>query len=208
MSNYIKNLIDEGEHVQQDFKFLINDSRKIAKTFSAFANTIGGKLLVGVKDNGSIAGVRSDEELYMLEAASNLYLKPSIVFSPKVWVVDGKTIVEVDIPKGDENPYKAENDEGKWIAYIRVKDQNYVANKVQLKVWANDKYDKGVKIRYDTQEAWLLQYLSTHGQITLSGFVKKLSIKRWVAENILAQLVQVHIIKLNYSETGVYYSLY
>ena len=58
-TEYIHALIAEGEHQQQDFKFEISDARKIAKTLSAFANTDGGKLLIGVKDNGKIAGVRS-----------------------------------------------------------------------------------------------------------------------------------------------------
>lgn len=52
---YIQKLIDEGEHVHQDFKFAISDARKIAKSISAFSNTGGGRLLVGVKDNGKIA---------------------------------------------------------------------------------------------------------------------------------------------------------
>lgn len=76
-TEYIHALIAEGEHQQQDFKFEISDARKIAKTLSAFANTDGGKLLIGVKDNGKIAGVRSDEEQYMIEAAAELYCSPS-----------------------------------------------------------------------------------------------------------------------------------
>jgi len=43
-------LIDEGEHQCLDFKFRIDSSLKIAKTLSAFANSDGGKLLIGVKD--------------------------------------------------------------------------------------------------------------------------------------------------------------
>ena len=66
-TEYIHLLIAEGEHQRQDFKFEISDARKIAKTLSAFANTDGGRLLIGVKDNGKIAGVRSDEEQYMIE---------------------------------------------------------------------------------------------------------------------------------------------
>ena len=72
-SDYIHRLISEGEHVHQDFKFEISDARKIAKSISAFANTEGGRLLVGVKDNGKIAGVRSEEEIYMIEAAAQRY---------------------------------------------------------------------------------------------------------------------------------------
>jgi len=54
--NHIQNLISEGEHQMLDFKFEISDSRRIARSLAAFANTDGGRLLVGVKDNGAIAG--------------------------------------------------------------------------------------------------------------------------------------------------------
>ena len=57
--NYIEKLIEQGEHQHLDFKFAVNDSRKIARSLVAFANTTGGKLLIGVKDNGTIAGVRT-----------------------------------------------------------------------------------------------------------------------------------------------------
>ena len=71
-AQYIYNLIAQGEHVRQDFKYEISDARKIARSVSAFANTEGGRLLVGVNDNGKIAGVRSEEEIYMIEAAARL----------------------------------------------------------------------------------------------------------------------------------------
>ena len=51
-----------------DFKFEISDSKKIARTLVAFANTDGGRLLIGVKDNGSISGIRSEEEKYMIDS--------------------------------------------------------------------------------------------------------------------------------------------
>ena len=76
--DYIHRLIAEGEHIHQDFKFAISDARKIARSLSAFANTEGGRLLVGVKDNGSIAGVRSEEEIYMIDAAATMYCRPAL----------------------------------------------------------------------------------------------------------------------------------
>ena len=72
----IEALIEQGEHQQLDFKFEVSDSKKIARTLSAFANTDGGRLLIGVKDNGNISGVRSEEEYYMIEAASKMYTRP------------------------------------------------------------------------------------------------------------------------------------
>ena len=132
--NYIKRLIAEGEHQTLDFKFEINDSRKIAKTFSAFANTEGGKLLVGVKDNGSIAGVRSDEEYYMIEAASDMYCKPTVPFTAKKWQIETKIILEITIPKINEIVY-AKDEGNNWWAYTRVNDQNILINRVMLEVW-------------------------------------------------------------------------
>ena len=43
----IEELISQGEHQQLDFKFEVSDSKKIARTLSAFANTDGGRLLIG-----------------------------------------------------------------------------------------------------------------------------------------------------------------
>ena len=42
----IEALIEQGEHQQLDFKFEVSDSKKIARTLSAFANTDGGRLLM------------------------------------------------------------------------------------------------------------------------------------------------------------------
>ena len=94
-TQYIHALIAEGEHQQQDFKFEISDARKIAKTLSAFANTDGGKLLIGVKDNGKIAGVRSDEEQYMIEAAAELYFSPEVNYIMQNYLVEGRSVLVV-----------------------------------------------------------------------------------------------------------------
>ena len=70
---YLRQIIAEGEHEHQDFKFAISDARKIARSISAFANNSGGRLLIGVKDNGVIAGVRNEEDIYVVEQAAQLY---------------------------------------------------------------------------------------------------------------------------------------
>ncbi|MDY3842491.1 MAG: ATP-binding protein, partial [Prevotella sp.] len=58
---YLQDLIAQGEHRQQDFKYKVQDAYKLAISVSAFANTAGGRLLIGVRDDGTIAGVSSEE---------------------------------------------------------------------------------------------------------------------------------------------------
>lgn len=65
---YLQQLIAQGEHQQQDFKYKVMDAEKLARSVSAFANTDGGRLLIGVRDDGHISGIRSEEEIYMMHS--------------------------------------------------------------------------------------------------------------------------------------------
>ena len=48
----------------------IDDAAKIARTLVAFANTDGGRLLIGVKDNGAVTGANQEEEYHMIDLAA------------------------------------------------------------------------------------------------------------------------------------------
>jgi len=197
--HYVKKLIAVGEHQQLDFKFEISDSRKIAKTLVAFANTNGGVLLIGVKDNGNIAGVRSEEEFYMVEAAASLYCKPKIEFQVRKWTVEGKAVLEVTISKGDQLPYLAEVEPNKWLAFIRVNDETILANNIHLKVWKKRHQKKGIFIEFSDKEKLLLQYLEINPNISMSKFCKVAMITKKAAENILVNLITLGLIEMVYS---------
>lgn len=207
MNNYIQRLILQGEHQKQDFKFQVNDSRKIARTISAFANTDGGKLLIGVKDNGVVAGVRSDEEFYMIEAAANMYCKPVMSFAHRTWNVEGKTVLEIDIPPMDEKPCFAENETGKWMAYVRINDQNILATPLQLKLWKRQNSQAGTFIRYSEKEDLLLKYLLVHPSITLSKYCRLASIPRYLAENLIVNLIMTGVIEMQQNEKTSWFRL-
>jgi predicted HTH transcriptional regulator len=204
---YIKELITEGEHQQLDFKFEISDCRKIAKTLVAFANTDGGKLLVGVKDNGKIAGVRSEEEYYMVDAAASLYCKPKINFEIQKWTVEGKAVLEVTIPKNDQALHFAEVEPNKWLAYIRVHDENILANNIHLKVWKKRQRTKGVFLQFSEKEKILLKYLETNPSISISKFCKVTLISKKTAEDILADLITLGLIEMTYDNQHFSYRL-
>lgn len=205
MSRYIQNLIREGEHIKQDFKYEITDSRKIARTLSAFSNTEGGRLLIGVKDNGHITGISSDEEYHMIEAAAQMYCKPVVQFSCRKWNIQGKNILEVDIPCADTKPIYAQVKENQWQAYVRVHDQNFPAPAVLLSVWKKKGRERGVHFRYSPEKKILLDYLGQHGTITLSQYCRTGKLTRRVAVGILSDLVILRVIRIVYSEKGAMY---
>ena len=204
MNKYISDLISRGEHQKQDFKYEINDARKIARTIVAFSNTDGGKLLIGVKDNGKIAGVHSEEEYYMIEAAASMYCRPEIKFNIKKWEIQGKTILEVDIPKGADKPYQAKTDDNRWLSYIRVKDQNILTNSIQIRVWKNEKKRKAIFIKFTETERKLLEYLQTQ-EITISQFIKLSGLSRKKVSDILVRLISLGIVEINYNDKEITY---
>ncbi len=207
MNVYLHKLIDEGEHQQQDFKYCINDSKKIAKSLVAFANTDGGRLLIGVKDNGKIVGISTDEEFYMVEAAAKIYSDPPIIFTTKQWQSEGKTVLEILVDASDERPHFAKDESGKWLAYIRVKDENVLAHKIQLDVWKKQKSSRGIYFSYSNDEKWLVDYLQKHDSITYSKFIRLAQISRKKAADILSNFVVLEIVKLRSSRDGTDFTL-
>jgi predicted HTH transcriptional regulator len=207
LSSYLYKLIQEGEHQRQDFKFCINDSRKIAKSLVAFANTNGGKLLVGVKDNGKIAGIRTDEEFYMVEAAAKIYSNPPINFSTQQWQIEGKTVLEIQIEPSTTKPHFAKNDDGKWLAYTRVHDENIMAHKIQLNVWKKNNSQVGIHFTYSESEKILIDYLQNNPSISFSKFFKIAHISRQKTEEILTNCVVMGIVRIETNKDGTLFSL-
>ncbi len=196
---YIERLIDEGEHEHQDFKYQISDAKKIARSIAAFANHSGGHLLVGVKDNGSIAGVRSDEEIYMVEQAAQMYCNPSQAVDFKVYRVHGKSVVKATVQESEQKPVKAPDENGIWRVYYRVADENVLASSLHAKILKKSAENaESSLIEYGESERALLSYLETHGGITVTGYMKLARLTRIHAESSLVQLSEMGLIDLRY----------
>lgn len=205
---HIQNLIEEGEHQQLDFKYEISDSRRIARSLAAFANTDGGRLLVGVKDNGAIAGVRSEEEIHMIQAAAEMYCQPEVKYSTEEWEINGKTVLEVIIPKDTKEKHRAPDNQGKYKVFVRVKDENLVADPILLKIWKYQKNNQFTKITFTETEMALLHYLSEHETITLEEFMNLTPINnKKRAEAILINFILIGTIQMEMTSQGTYFRL-
>ncbi|MBR6283337.1 MAG: ATP-binding protein [Muribaculaceae bacterium] len=197
--DYILSLIAEGEHEHQDFKFQITDARKIARSISAFANHSGGHLLIGVKDNGHVAGVRSDEEMYMVEQAAQLYCQPAQPVQFTLYRVEGKSVLKADIAEADVKPVKAPDDNGQWKAYYRVADENMLASSVHVKMLSRDSQaDEPAVLQYTERERQLLDYLYAHGGITLTGLTRLVHCSRPAAERMAVNLHDMGVLDIRY----------
>jgi len=201
-------LIREGEHSEQDFKYRISDARKIARTLSAFANTTGGRLLVGVRDNGSIAGVKDEDDIYMLESASEVFLKPALKLEVWAHEIEGKNVWEIEITEGKEKPYHVDEIDG-LKAYYRDNDQNFVANAVLKEVWKQDRLKESKHpVAFTEKEQRLIQYLKDYDEVSVSKAAKVMQLQRSKTIEILARLIRWEVIDWSHdTQEGFRYSL-
>lgn len=206
-TEYIHSLIAEGEHQQQDFKFEISDARKIARTLSAFANTDGGRLLIGVKDNGKIAGIRSDEEQYMIEAAARLYCTPEVTCNMRNFRVEGRNVLMVQVSESRQKPVYAKDETGKPLAYLRIKDENILATPVHLRVWQQNGNTGGELTEYTEREQLLLELLQQNERLSLSRYCRLARISHWAAEHLLAKFIRYDIIEAVFEEHKFHFKL-
>ena len=94
-----------------DYKQEITSAHKIAKTMVSFANHKGGTLLIGVRDNRTIAGIRTEDERYMLDLAASFYCKPEIILDIIEHQISGKIVLECIVPESEEKPCYAKGED-------------------------------------------------------------------------------------------------
>ena len=202
---YLLKLIQEGEHQQQDFKYRVADACKLAKSVSAFANTYGGRLLIGVRDDGHLSGVRSEEEIYMMHQAAYKYCKPEASIKFDTYHVEGRTIVVATVPPSDKRPVCALDEEGKLRAYIRIADENIVASPVHLALWRETQKPRGSVMTYDTTVRQLLDAMQ--GRRTLNQIVRLSRLPRPKVIILLARLIRFGTVQWEYTDHQFLFSL-
>ena len=191
--HYIQRLISEGEHQQQDFKYKVADAGKLAKSVSAFANTDGGRLLIGVRDDGHLSGVRSEEEIFMMQSAATEYCQPKATVTFETFKEEGRTIVVATVPESANKPIRALCDDGRWRAYIRVADENIVASPVHVRIWHDEQSPRGQLVNIGTAEQQLLDAMTGSGAMTLPQVVRRSGISRHKAVVTLARLIRLKL---------------
>lgn len=196
---YIAGLVAEGEHERQDFKFAVSDARKIARSLSAFANNAGGRLLVGVKDNGTIAGVRSDEDIYVLEQAAEMYCRPRVSLRVTPFLCDGGlVVVRAEVEPSIVKPVQARDEDGRWRAYFRVKDENIMAHPLMVMGWKKAVSRQGELMALDGLSREVLDVIDSAQPLPVNEIYGKVRIPRKGVDDVLAALLAMSVVKLEY----------
>ncbi|WP_426492231.1 AlbA family DNA-binding domain-containing protein [Hymenobacter sp. 102] len=204
-------LIRQGEGERLEFKQRTTHPTRIARTLSSLANTHGGRVLVGVDDNGRILGVRDvEEELFQLRQAAQHYIDPPIRLRfEEVEADNGRAVLIVTVPESTEKPHRAQIGDDEWRTYVRVRDESVLASSLTEKVLERQEpaTSQFERIPLNKEELAVLAYLREHPRITLPQYMKLLNIGQRRAYRTLIKLTLHGYIKHHDKQKEVYYTL-
>ena len=207
----LRNLVKSGENETLEFKRKAAHPEKIVKEIVAFANTKGGKLLIGVDDNGSLAGLRfAGEDQFALNQAIRRFIKPKISFSLNVIPLNAKkSIISYHIFESKNKPHYVIADQTQaWgKAYVRVDDKTIRASKEIREILKRKNSDRGTYFRFGRKEKILMEFLDENGTITLQKFQQIAGLSRAVASRTLVRLVLANVLTIKVGETQDVFTL-
>ncbi|MFY0593336.1 helix-turn-helix domain-containing protein [Roseivirga sp.] len=202
----LKRIAIKGEGQILEFKKKANYPEKIVKEVVAFANSKGGRLLLGVDDDGTVSGTRNIEgEAFVVEKAIKELIKPRIDFQIELLKINDKRGVAVfNIPEGNEKPYRAsENiDQEIGTAYIRCGDESVKTSKEMRQILKRRNDTRDERFNYGEKEKKLMQILEEDKFTNVSTFAEKANIPKFVASKTLVKLVLANLLTIEPSAQG------
>lgn len=122
-----------GESADIEFKLEVEDKKtdQFIESVCSFSNTYGGRIFIGVDDNGNVKGLDENQiakyQQRMPDWIRN-WIEPQPQATIEVVDVRGKALIMVTVPKGNDQPYNY-RDHG---VYIRAGATDRIATRDEL----------------------------------------------------------------------------
>jgi len=108
----LMDILSRGEDSRHQFKKNVTNSDSLSAEIVAFSNGTGGKMFIGVDDDGTITGLTSDDVRRLNQLISNTSsqnVQPAINPTTENIKTDSGLVMIVDIPAGINKPYQDKN---------------------------------------------------------------------------------------------------
>jgi predicted HTH transcriptional regulator len=194
----LSELVAEGENGQTEFKRLVHSPSKIAKPITAFANTAGGVILIGVDDDKRIVGIHSEKEiLEIVDEGVKLHIDPEPEIEIYHEEFKRRLVLMVLVPESPDKPHShieqtRDPHTGKSVTekrvYIREGSRNRALCDDRITLMQSKK--NPLKLSFGVAEKMLLGYLQQNRQITAGEYGEMAGIPLAEARERLIALVR------------------
>lgn len=202
----IEKLAALGEGLYIEFKRKAAHPEKIIREMIAFANTEGGKLLIGIDDDGSIPGIKyPEEELHVIEEALRKHCRPALNYEQRIVAMTKKKYVAVlTVMPSERKPHRLVMEGEAPAVYVRVKDMSVKASRELQEIVRRSGRKNNIRFTYGAPESALMKYLEEHPHISLSQFSRLTKLNRFKASRKLVTLVLANVLKLTPGQPDLY----
>jgi predicted HTH transcriptional regulator len=184
MSQLLTDLIAQGEGSRLDFKLTISSSARIARTLTAFANSSGGTILIGVADDGTVSGVASEQtEMERIEEATDFFIVPALEIAYGTVVADERLVLVIDVPESLDKPHYALDEQGNRTIYIRSRDKSVPTSKLIVESEGIDN-----QLLQSPPVKLLLTYLRQNDDVTPAKLAQMANLSDQRAARLLREL--------------------
>ena len=207
----IKRITQNGEGQFLEFKKKANHPDKVMKEVVAFANAKGGKLLIGVDDDGTASGTRSIEgEAFIIEKAITELTRPKVNYELEIVKInDKKGIAIFKIPESRKKPHFVKDNPNTRFgtAFVRRDDESLQASKEMREILKRSSNTRNERFEYGEKEKALMELIQNEGFATLNSFSTYARIKKFFASKTLVKLVLANVLDIEPAADGDKYFL-
>jgi predicted HTH transcriptional regulator len=183
----ILELLEQGEGQAVEFEKQVPSDDDIAREMVGFANTTGGKLILGIDDkNKHLIGARVGDDFaeHIMEIAHKR-CKPQVKAKVEFFVKNNHNIVIITVEEGEEKPYKSDD-----IVYIREGNLSRPAKESEEKEITSPWSGYGLNKR----QLSAMQMITEHGSISNREYREALNVSHKTAHIELTMLADKKLV--------------
>ena len=173
---------------------------QFAKKISSLVNSNGGKLVIGVNNNGKIVGVYPKDELENIPIVITHFCSSPIEFSSEVIEIKNKLLLVLNIHKSTK--IAALTSENTFEYYFRIGETICIVNKIVQKLWSYE-YETLTSCPGSTEELKMV-HKNAHKQ-TLSQIYSNTNLTKSHVDSLVSWLLYSKQIRMTLVNNLVIY---
>ena len=128
----LQDILEAGEGSKVEFKRDGIRPEQLAREIVSFANMNGGRILLGVEDDGTVSGVRRGNlQAWVMDTVIGRCVVPPIIPDYEEVAMDGGAVAVIDVPAGVAKPYAVKRGE-RFDYYLRIGNTCQLASGEQM----------------------------------------------------------------------------